>query len=48
MRDEYLDALDWDEFEAEQERLHRLRERQAHEFDIEDERIDERNELIRD
>lgn len=47
MRNEYLDALDWEEFEAEQERLHRMRKRQAHEFDLADERMDE-NELIRD
>lgn len=40
-----LDAPDYDDYEAEQEKLHRMRKRQEHEFEIADERIDE-NEFI--
>ncbi len=46
LRDVCLDQADIEEYEAELCRLHRLRKRQAHEFDIADERIDEDYEVI--
>jgi len=41
-----LDAPDYEDYEAEEERLSRLRKRLAHEFDIAEERMDKRNEFI--
>lgn len=41
-----LDVPDYEDYEAEEERLHRLRKRQAHEWDVADERMDERDEFI--
>lgn len=38
------DLPDYEDYEAEQDRLHRMRKRQAHEFDIADERMDEEHE----
>ncbi|MBO5372144.1 MAG: hypothetical protein J6A75_05420 [Lachnospiraceae bacterium] len=40
------DIPDIEEYESEQDRLHRMRKRIAHEYDLADERMDEEYEFI--